>query len=74
MVRGPIVNSYNYRMFYFPGEELPLFTEPLNTHMQIYDLMISQLAMMCQIECQKFYRPGPNDLFICQYKNLKDRI
>ena len=45
VVQGPIVNSYNYRMFYFPGEELPLFTDP----------MISQLAMMCQIKCQKFY-------------------
>ena len=25
---GPIVNSYN-RMFYFPGEELSLFTDPI---------------------------------------------
>ena len=29
VVRGPIVNSYNYRMFYFPGEELPLFNDPI---------------------------------------------
>ena len=29
VVRGLIVNSYNYRMFYFPGEKLPHFTDPI---------------------------------------------
>ena len=26
---GPIANSYNYRTFYFPGEGLPLFPNPI---------------------------------------------
>ena len=26
---GSIANSYNYRTFYFPGEGLPLFPNPI---------------------------------------------
>ena len=68
----PIANSYNYRTFYFPEEGLPL--SYLNTHMQIYDLMIFTTCNDVPNLMSEVLLTWSYDLFICQYKNLKDRI